>query len=139
MRKRPAASARPSTRTWLCPPWCGIPKSAEPRPNPCTRLARPGPRQHAGRPAGSAWRAAVRRRRKEPVMERVLFGDNQFFGINHMSEEKALAQAMKFQNTSAIIDVIDAAHDAGIRVFMCTTHERIAEICDHVRANPDKY
>ena len=72
-------------------------------------------------------------------MERVLFGDNQFFGINHMSEEKALAQAMKFQNTSAIIDVIDAAHDAGIRVFMCTTHERIAEICDHVRANPDKY
>lgn len=72
-------------------------------------------------------------------MERVLFGDNQFFGINHMSEEKALAQAMKFQDINAIIEVIDAAYDAGIKVFMCTTHERIAEICDHVRANPAKY
>jgi hypothetical protein len=72
-------------------------------------------------------------------MERVLFGDNQFFGINHMSEEKALAQAMKFQNLDAIIKVIDAACDAGIKVFMCTTHERIAEVCDHVRANPVRY
>ena len=29
-------------------------------------------------------------------MDRILFGDNQFFGINHMSEEKARAQAMQF-------------------------------------------
>jgi len=72
-------------------------------------------------------------------MERVLFGDNQFFGINHMSEDKALAQAMKFQNLDAIIEVIDAAYDAGIKVFMCTTHDRIAEVCAHVRANPDRY
>jgi hypothetical protein len=27
------------------------------------------------------------------MMDRVLFGDNQFFGVNHMSEEKARAQA----------------------------------------------
>jgi hypothetical protein len=72
-------------------------------------------------------------------MERVLFGDNQFFGINHLSEEKAHAQAMKFQDTRAIIDVLDTAYDEGIRVFMCTTHERIAEICEHVRANPLQY
>jgi hypothetical protein len=72
-------------------------------------------------------------------MDRVLFGDNQFFGVNHMSEEKARAQAMRFQHTQAIIDVLDVAYDEGIRVFMCTTHDRIAEICDHVRANPQKY
>jgi hypothetical protein len=72
-------------------------------------------------------------------MERVLFGDNQFFGINHMSEERARAQAMRFQKTEAIIDVLDAAYDEGIRAFMCTTHERIAEVCDHVRAHPDRY
>jgi hypothetical protein len=72
-------------------------------------------------------------------MQRILFGDNQFFGVNHMSEEKARAQAMRFQNTEAIIEVLDAAYAEGIRVFMCTTHERIAEICDHVRANPDRY
>lgn len=72
-------------------------------------------------------------------MHRILFGDNQFFGVNHMSEEKARAQAMRFQHTQKIIDVLDAAYDEGIRVFMCTTHDRIAEVCDHVRAHPDRY
>ena len=72
-------------------------------------------------------------------MERILFGDNQFFGVNHMSEEKARAQSIKFQDVGAIVDVLDAAYDEGIRVFMCTTHERIRDICDHVRNNPGRY
>jgi hypothetical protein len=72
-------------------------------------------------------------------MDRLLFGDNQFFGVNHMSEEKARAQAMRFQSLDAVIEVLDAAYDAGIRTFMCTTHDRIAQVCDHVRANPDRY
>jgi hypothetical protein len=72
-------------------------------------------------------------------MDRLLFGDNQFFGINHMSEEKARAQAMKFQDLDAIMEVLDAAYDEGIRTFMCTTHDRVAAICDRVRANPARY
>jgi len=75
----------------------------------------------------------------DQYMERVLFGDNQFFGVNHMSEEKARAQSMKFQDVEAIIHVLDAAYDEGIRVFMCTTHERISDICDHVRNNRGRY
>ena len=72
-------------------------------------------------------------------MDRVLFGDNQFFGVNHMSEEKARAQQMRFQDTQAIIDVLDAAYQEGIRTFMCTTHDRVAEVCDYFRANRAKY
>jgi hypothetical protein len=72
-------------------------------------------------------------------MNRLLFGDNQFFGINHMSEEKARAQAMRFQKTQAIMDVLDAAYDEGIGTFMCTTHDRIAEIADRVRSNSARY
>jgi len=72
-------------------------------------------------------------------MERLLFGDNQFFGVNHMSEEKARQQMMRFQKTDAIMDVLDVAYDAGIHSFMCTTHDRIAEVADRVRANPDRY
>lgn len=72
-------------------------------------------------------------------MDRVLFGDNQFFGVNHMSEDKARAQSMRFQELQAIIDVLDSAYQAGIRTFMCTTHDRVAEICDHFRANRAKY
>jgi hypothetical protein len=68
-----------------------------------------------------------------------LFGDNQFFGVNHMSEEKARAQAMKFQTNEAIMEVLDDALEEGINVFMCTTHERISQVCDIVRANPGRY
>ena len=72
-------------------------------------------------------------------MDRLLFGDNQFFGVNHMSEEKARAQAMRFQDIEAVIDVLDTAYDEGIKTFMCTTHDRIAQVCDHMRANPARY
>ena len=72
-------------------------------------------------------------------MHRILFGDNQFFGINHMSEEKARAQAMRFQDTQAILEVLEAAYEEGIRVFMCTTHERVAEVCDHFRTNASRF
>ncbi|QZY47751.1 hypothetical protein [Mycolicibacterium austroafricanum] len=72
-------------------------------------------------------------------MDRLLFGDNQFFGVNHMSEEKARAQAMRFQSTDAIISVLDAAYDAGVTTFMCTTHDRIADVADRIRANPERY
>ena len=73
------------------------------------------------------------------TVDRLLFGDNQFFGVNHMSEEKARAQQMRFQDIGAVIDVLDAAYDEGVTTFMCTTHDRIALICDHVRANPERY
>lgn len=72
-------------------------------------------------------------------MDRLLFGDNQFFGVNHMSESKAREQSMRFQDIEAVIGVLDAALDEGVRTFMCTTHERIGEVCDHMRANPDRY
>ena len=72
-------------------------------------------------------------------MDRVLFGDNQFFGVNHMSEEKARLQQMRFQDLQSIIDVLDAAYQEGIRTFMCTTHDRVAEVCIYFRANAHKY
>lgn len=72
-------------------------------------------------------------------MERLLFGDNQFFGVNHRSEEKARAQAMRFRDIGAVIELLDQARGEGIESFMCTTHERIALVCEHVRANPARY
>lgn len=72
-------------------------------------------------------------------MDRLLFGDNQFFGVNHMSEEKARAQAMRFHDLDAVMDVLDTAYDEGIRTFMCTTHERVAEIAQRVRDRPERY
>jgi hypothetical protein len=70
---------------------------------------------------------------------KLIFGDNQFFGINHMSEEKAQALSERFSNLRSIIDVIDHAYNAGIRDFMFTTHDRVGAICDHFRAHPERY
>ena len=72
-------------------------------------------------------------------MDRILFGDNQFFGVNHMSEEKARQQGMRFQDIKAVIQVLDDAYAENVKTFMCTTHERTSEICDHFRANRERY
>jgi hypothetical protein len=72
-------------------------------------------------------------------MERILFGDNQFFGINHFSEEKARQQAMKFQDVGAILEVLQSALHAGVTGFMCTTHDTVGAIAEEVRAHPDKW
>ena len=72
-------------------------------------------------------------------MDKVLFGDNQFFAVSHMSDEKSRQQAVRFKEDSSIIRVLDQARETGINTFMCTTHDRIASICDYMRSNPDKY
>jgi len=72
-------------------------------------------------------------------MERILFGDNQFFAVNHISDEKSRAQSIKFREDSAILKTLDDARNAGINTFMCTTHDRISNVCDVIRANPEKY
>ncbi len=72
-------------------------------------------------------------------MEKILFGDNQFFAVNHISDEKSRAQSIKFKDDEAILKTLDIVREAGINTFMCTTHDRIANICDVIRANPEKY
>ena len=72
-------------------------------------------------------------------MDRVLFGDNQFIGVNHLSEEKARQQAARFQDIGSVIEVLDIAYEEGIRVFMCTTQDRMVDVCEHFRQNKSKY
>jgi hypothetical protein len=72
-------------------------------------------------------------------MEKVILGDNQFFAVSHLSDEKSRAQSIRFKDDESIIRVIDQSIDLGINTFMCTTHDRIANICEHIRNHPDKY
>jgi hypothetical protein len=72
-------------------------------------------------------------------MERILFGDNQFFGVNHASDEKSREQMIKFKKDAAIIKTLEIAQASGVHTFMCTTHDRIANICEHIRNHPSMY
>lgn len=76
---------------------------------------------------------------KTKVMDRILFGDNQFFAVNHISDEKSRAQAIKFKDDATILRTLDMAREAGVDTFMCTTHDRISNICESIRSNPVKY
>jgi hypothetical protein len=72
-------------------------------------------------------------------MEKVILGDNQFFAVSHLSDEKSRAQSIQFKDDRSIIKVLDQSIDLGIKTFMCTTHDRIGNICDHIRKNPSQY
>lgn len=72
-------------------------------------------------------------------MDRIFFGDNQFFGVNHSSEAKGQQQMMRFQDTGAIVEVLRAALAAGVPGFMCTTHERMVEVTDAIRNAPEAW
>lgn len=76
---------------------------------------------------------------KRIKMEKVILGDNQFFAVSHLSDEKSRAQSIRFKDDSSIISVLDQSIELGIKTFMCTTHDRIANICEHIRNNPDRY
>lgn len=73
------------------------------------------------------------------AIDRIVFGDNQFFGINHMSQEKAQQLSEQFFNISNVYQVYDVAFEAGIRAVMLNSNDRAAVICDHFRENPRKY
>ena len=72
-------------------------------------------------------------------MDRIILGDNQFFGVSHMSEERGIERAIRFQDDRAILDVVDAAYDAGIHAVSFSTHDRVGALCDYFKANKGKY
>jgi hypothetical protein len=72
-------------------------------------------------------------------IDTVVFGDNQFFGINHMSQDRAQQLAEQFQDLEDILAVYRVAIDAGIRAVMLNSNERAAEICEHFRARAADY
>ncbi len=74
----------------------------------------------------------------QPI-DKIIFGDNQFFGINHMSQEKAQQLAEKFYDNSEIFKVYQIAFDSGIRAVMLNSNDRAKDICEHFRLNKNNY
>ena len=72
-------------------------------------------------------------------IDKVILGDNQFFGINHMSQDKAQQLAEKFHDLKNIINVYEHAFEAGINSIMLNSNDRAKEITDYFRNNKSKY
>jgi hypothetical protein len=72
-------------------------------------------------------------------IDKIVFGDNQFFGINHMSQDKAQQLAEHFFDIGNIYRVYDIAIDAGVNGIMLNSNDRAKDICDFFRSDPAKY
>ena len=72
-------------------------------------------------------------------IDKIIFGDNQFFGINHMSQEKAQQLAEKFYKIENIFQVYNYAIEAGIKGIMLNSNERAKDIVKYFKDNQSKY
>lgn len=68
-------------------------------------------------------------------MDKIIFGDNQFFGINHMSEQTAIKQAQKFRTPEDIFKTLEFVNDIGIKSFMFTTHNQLEPVFEKIKHN----
>lgn len=72
-------------------------------------------------------------------IDKIVFGDNQFFGINHMSQEKAQQQAERFFDINNVFRVYENVLESGINGIMLNSNDRAREICDYFRDNQEKF
>ncbi len=66
-------------------------------------------------------------------LDTLILGDNQFFGINLMSQDKAQQLAERFNDISKIFEAYRIAQSLGISAFMLNSNEKANEICDYFR------
>jgi hypothetical protein len=72
-------------------------------------------------------------------IDKIVFGDNQFFGINHMSQEKAQQLSEQFYDIKNVFRVYDIAIECGIEAIMLNSNQRAIEICEYFKKNESKY
>ncbi len=69
------------------------------------------------------------------MLDRIIFGDNQFLGINHRSLLKAKDQEQSFDSTKTIYNTLEYVNDIGIKSFMFTTHDQFEPVFKKIRDN----
>jgi len=66
-------------------------------------------------------------------IDRIILGDNQFWGVNHASQDKGKETAKKFGNIEEVERMLLTALEHGVTGVMLSTHDRIYEITDMMR------
>lgn len=66
-------------------------------------------------------------------IDQVILGDNQFFGVNHMSQDRGHETYEQFKDLSEILRILNYALDRGVTGVMFSTHPSVGNICDMIR------
>jgi len=67
--------------------------------------------------------------------ESVMLGDNPFFGIDHLSHERARKRALNHQTFDGAVRVIETAHQYGMKEMVVGTRPRLPELIECIRKN----
>lgn len=72
-------------------------------------------------------------------IDKIVYGDNQFFGINHRSQDKAEQLAERFSDVNEIFKTYNVAYDCGVRAIMLNSNDKAAAITEYFRQNESKF
>lgn len=72
-------------------------------------------------------------------IDKIVYGDNQFFGINHRSQDKAEQLAERFSDVNEIFKTYNVAYDCGIRAIMLNSNQKAPLITEYFRNNKSKF
>jgi hypothetical protein len=70
------------------------------------------------------------------TIDKILLGHNPLFGVDHLSQERGNAKDQKFENRSALADILRYAHSKGVKAMMMSTHPRSQVVLDIIAKDP---
>ena len=65
----------------------------------------------------------------------ILLGDNPFFGIDHLSQEKARKRMTVLTGYEKISDVMEFVSNLGVKGFVVSTHPQLKYLIKHIKEN----
>lgn len=72
-------------------------------------------------------------------MDKLILGDNQFFGVNHKSESKSEQQLQTFKTAEDIFNTLRIANEVGVKSFMFTTHDKLEGVFELIKKNKQEF
>jgi hypothetical protein len=66
-----------------------------------------------------------------------LLGDNPFFGVDHLSQERARQKAAQSQNFENMLGVIQYSLNAGAKGMVASTHSKLKDFIDYISTKSD--
>lgn len=66
--------------------------------------------------------------------KKILLGDNPFFGIDHLSQERARQRAKVLTGVEKIAEVIEFASNLGVNDFVVSTHPQLKDLIEHLKS-----
>jgi hypothetical protein len=69
------------------------------------------------------------------MLDQIVLGHNQFFGVNHLDSKAGNLKAARFSDVSRIMDIIQFAYDEGVHALMMSTHERAVSVGHEILAS----